>query len=292
MKELEDRLEKMRIASEDPGEIVSSDGHLQLIVVRTTFTSDDSVRGQKLTRLLDDITHLVEQKHPGVRVGMTGDVITTGAEHRALLRGMLASTVVTVVLVVAALLLFYRSWLAVFALGWSLCAGVLMTFAFTRLTIGHLNLASAFRSSIVIGNGINFGLVYLARYVEERRSRPATLEVLVEAAVGSARGTMTAAAAAAAAYGSLALTQFRGFRDFGIIGAVGMLLCWLTAYTVLPAGLYWLGSRVEGTDKDRFTGLLARIIPRRTAYLAHVGVGAFVITACLGFYYVTHDPLS
>ncbi len=292
LNEFEEHFTRLKIESADPGEIVSRDGHLQLFIIRTTFTSDDSVHGQKLTAQLEKSAQIIERDHPGVRVGMTGDVINTGAEHRALLRGMLTSTLVTAVLVVTALLLFYRSVSAVGALAWSLCVGVLATFAFTRITIGHLNLASAFLSSIVIGNGINFGLVYLARYFEALRSRPSSSEVLVQAAVGSARGTVTAAVAAAVAYGSLAITQFRGFRDFGIIGAVGMLLCWLTAYTVLPAGLFWLGPRIAAVDTGWLTKLLARITPRRGVSVLPVALGIFALTACLGVYYVTHDPFE
>src|SRR5262249_39068398 len=44
-----------------------------------------------------------------------------------------------------------------------------------------------------------------------------------------------AAMAAAIAYGSLALTNFRGFQQFGQVGGVGMLLCWLFTYSYCPA---------------------------------------------------------
>jgi hypothetical protein len=193
----------------------------------------------------------------------------------------------------AALLFFYRSLPAVGALTWSLCVGVLLTFAFTELTIGQLNLASAFLSSIVIGNGINFGLVMTARYIEARRTLPPTPEVLVEAAVSSAPGTLTAAVAAAAAYGSLALTQFRGFRDFGIIGAAGMMLCWLSAYTVLPAGLHCMGSRIKWTNNGRLASLFYRTAAgRRPTALIVVGLSALVVTASVSAYYVTHDPFE
>lgn len=292
VREFENRLSNMKTESEAPGIIVSADGHLQLLIVRTTFTADDSIRGQKLTALLERANRHVEQDHPGVRVGMTGDVINTGAEHRALLRGMLTSTLFTIVLVVGGLLLFYRSLTAVGALGWSLCVGVLATFAFTQITIGHLNLASAFLSSIVIGNGINFGLVYLARYFEELRLGLTNSDALVQAADGSARGTVPAAVAAAVAYGSLAVTQFRGFRDFGIIGASGMLLCWVTAYTVLPAGLFLLRSRITAVDAGWFTNVLARNTPRLGASVMPIAFAAFGVTGLLGIVYLSQEPFE
>ena len=51
----------------------------------------------------------------------------------------------------------------------------------------------------------------------------------------TAKPTLAAAVAAAIAYGSLALTAFRGFRQFGEVGGVGMILCWAATYIYCPA---------------------------------------------------------
>src|SRR5262249_38836614 len=48
------------------------------------------------------------------------------------------------------------------------------------------------------------------------------------------RPTAVASLGASIAYGSLAATSFRGFADFAVIGAVGMLLCWIATYGLLP----------------------------------------------------------
>jgi uncharacterized protein len=289
---LEQKMESARKGANDRGAFVSQDGRLQLFVVRTTFTSDDTAHGAKLTALLTELGRETQREFPGVHVGMTGDVITSNAEHHALLTGMVASTIITGVLVLAALLLFYRSVLAVGALSWSLAVGVLVTFAFARLTVGHLNLASAFLSSIVIGNGINFGLVLLARYFEELREPRPLSEVIRAAASGSAPGTLTAAVAASAAYGSLAVTSFRGFRDFGIIGAAGMVLCWASAYTILPAGLALLGRPRVVPHAGRFGEWMARIVPSHPRLLAGIGLALSAVTIFAAYRYVTHDPFE
>jgi predicted RND superfamily exporter protein len=289
---LEDRLEKAKKDADDPGTFVSKDGHLQLIIVRTTFTSDDTTRGNKLTGLLTDANAATVREFPGVTVGMTGDVITSNAEHDSLLKGMVASTTATIVLVVVALLLFYRSVLGVGALCWALTVGVLTTFAYSWLTVGHLNIASAFLSSIVIGNGINFGLVYLARYLEKAREGYVGVDAIGEAAAASAPGTLAAALTATVAYGSLVITPFRGFRDFGIIGAAGMMFCWLATYTILPAGLAWVGPRVGGLSPARFGALLARVVPGNPRFVAALGVGLFLFTTVATIRYLTHDPLE
>jgi hypothetical protein len=290
--ELEARLEEARKEAADPGVFVSKDGHLQLIIVRTTFTSDDTSRGTTLTRALLEASDAVRAEFPGVRIGMTGDVITSNAEHESLLNGMLASTAVTIVLVLGALILFYRSVSAVGALGWALTVGVLTTFAYAFLTVGHLNIASAFLSSIVIGNGINFGLVFLARYLEQSRDRGRGGDAIGRAAAESAPGTLAAALTATVAYGSLMITPFRGFRDFGIIGAAGMMLCWLATYTILPAGLAWLGDRIGGASPARFGEILARFVPARPRVVAVTGVALVALCGFATLLYVTHDPFE
>ena len=53
----------------------------------------------------------------------------------------------------------------------------------------------------------------------------------------TATSTWTAALAAGLSYGSLILTDFRGFKQFGMIGLFGMVMCWISAYTLMPAYL-------------------------------------------------------
>ena len=80
---------------------------------------------------------------------------------------------------------------------------------------------------------------------------------------GTCAATLAVAVAAMAAYGSLAVTNFRGFKHFGLIGSVGMLLCWLATYLLLPAVLL-LSERYspmlerEGAWRERLRGAYGR----------------------------------
>jgi len=289
--ELDKRIDDSKKEADTSGAFVSKDGRLQMILVRTTFDAGDD-RGQELNAILKaDLTE-AEGLFPHVKVGMAGDVISTQAEHKALVKGVLESTLATLALVIGAILFFYRSVAAVGALCWSLVVGVVATFAFTEISIGQLNLASAFLSSIVIGNGINCGLVLLARYMEEL-CLEASPEVALRAAVrGAAPGTLVATLTAMVAYVSLAITPFRGFRDFGIIGAVGMALCWISAFTVLPAGLTLVGARVKGNDPAKLGAFIARFIPQRPRVVAAVGIVLLVVTSLSTVRYLSHDPLE
>ena len=168
------KLDEAEEKASHPTPMVSADGHLQLIV-RAGFDGGDLDRGARLAAALQEqIDATAAGAGPAVKMGMAGDVVRGLAEQHGLIAGMTMATVLTVVAVLAALLLYFRSVAGVVALWWSLTVGTLVAFALTKLAIGHLNIATAFLSSIVVGNGINFGIIFLARYLEERRAGHAT----------------------------------------------------------------------------------------------------------------------
>ncbi|HET6347314.1 MAG TPA: MMPL family transporter, partial [Myxococcota bacterium] len=197
------RLREAEAKKDDVGELVSKDGKLQMMIVRTAFASDDSAQSGDLLEAVRGVVAQVRQAHPRAEVGLAGDILSSDEEHRSILNGMLVAIIATVILCVGALLLYYRSIAAVGALSWALAVGNLLTFMFTRLAIGHLNVATAFLSSIVMGNGINFGIMLMARHIEERRAGKPGAEALTVAIAGTLRGTLAASLIAAVACLSL-----------------------------------------------------------------------------------------
>ena len=172
--------------------------------------------------------------------------------------------------------------------------GTVITFGLTRLAIGHLNLATAFLSSIVVGNGINFGIVLVARYLEERRGGLRGADAIGAAMAGTFTGTLTAALTASVAYASLVITNFKGFQHFGVIGGIGMVICWIAAYTVLPAALAVLERRRSfPVGREPALGpFLARLLPRRLGAVAAVGLAVTVVSGIASVRYLTSDPLE
>jgi hypothetical protein len=108
---------------------------------------------------------------------------------------------------------------------------------------------------------------------------------LVEAFDGTLGSTFVAAFGAGLAYLSLAATDFRGFSQFGLIGALGMSLCWVTAYLLLPPLLSYLESGEiapaphAGRSPFSLLALLVEARPRALlggALLLAIGAGAAV----------------
>lgn len=174
---------------------------------------------------------------PDLEIQFTGGVQSTIEEQAALVADLELSTIIVMVIVTVAMIIFYRALRATIALVGSLLFGTFWTFGVSYFAVGYLNANSAFLGSIVIGNGINFGIIHLARYMEERRIGRNHVRAVHTAMTHTATATWTAALAAALSYGSLTLTGFRGFKQFGVIGLIGMVLCWISAFTLLPAYL-------------------------------------------------------
>jgi uncharacterized membrane protein YdfJ with MMPL/SSD domain len=214
-----------------------------------------------------------------MRVGYTGDVAISVEETSALMADLSLASVLVLIAVIVALFVYFRWRRSIVILLLPLLLASIYAFALASLPpfrVTELNSNTAFLGSIILGNGINFGIILLARYMEERRSG-AGIHAALEVAVWSARpGTLTAALAAGVAYASLAITTFRGFRQFGYIGGIGMLLSWLMAFVLMPSLIAWLDDGVPAAPRHLGDGWLtkpiARLVTTHAGFVVAIGL--------------------
>ncbi len=273
---------------------VSKDGLVAMIQVRTAFVSTDVARGEELARELSSVRDRVALAHPGVEIGFTGGVIGALAEHDAITHGMLISSLVTAVLVALVLALYFRSATLLALLVGTIGIATAAAFGMAAFTVGHLNAATAFLGAIIAGNGINYGILMIARYLEERRQHEEMDPALAVAIGATLKPTAVASLGAAIAYGSLAGTSFKGFSDFAVIGAVGMLLCWIASYTLLPALMIKFARRVRVAESAPLVGrVLAKLLGFRRA--GRVVIASVLVLGAAGYVtarYVAADPFE
>jgi uncharacterized protein len=226
-----------RFARYEDGFFVHPDHKSLVLVVRPAGTA----LGVDEARRLLDTMRTVGEKHRAfldahhLRIGFGGSFPLFIAEYETILRDVASTALLCISMVLASLFLFYRDVRSTVSLAISVLTAVAVTFSLTRLAIGYLNTQTAFLGSIVVGNGINYGLIYLARVAQLRRSgvplRPAT----IDGAKTAAQATLLASLATSVSFGTLVVAANRGFRHFGFIGGVGMLLCWVATFLLLPA---------------------------------------------------------
>ncbi len=283
------------------GYYMSPDGRFAAVIVRTSLSK--KADRDELRRKIEAAVAETGPRgfDPTMEIGYTGDLIISGEEYDAIVRDLGEVGAMGVVGVLASVLLFFLRVRTVLVMGASLLIGLGWTFGLTYFTIGYLNSSTGFLVSIIAGNGINYAIMYMARYIEARRDEGlAVPEAIAAAHRDSWVPTLASSATAMLAYGSLIVTDFRGFKHFGIIGGYGMLLCWLSTYLFTPA-LLAASERISpafkpGKDHSKTRGIygiafakLAFAAPRAVSI---VGVLLALGSAAVSYLYLSQDPME
>jgi predicted RND superfamily exporter protein len=229
--------------------------------------------------LLGRVTRLVQEMnapsyHAAMRVGFAGDIPNAAAEKESVVSEAAWATGFAAILIAAGVVWFFRSAWSLAVIGLPALVGVGAAYAFAYFAFGYVNTTGMFLGAIILGNGINYPIVLLSRYREFRARGQDAREARREAVQNALRAELVGACVASIAYGSLTVTQFRGFNQFGWIGFVGMLLVWLAMIPCVPALLVvieWAQSKLPRwlrdpapPERDGSAGVVSSLIARAT----------------------------
>ncbi len=106
----------------------------------------------------------------------------------------------------------------------------------TSLTLGLMwflevpfNQANVLFLPLILGEAVEYGIIILVRWQQEKSARVITLPA------GTAKGVLLAALTTAVGFGSLMISGHQGTFSLGLLSAVGSLSVLLAALSVLPA---------------------------------------------------------
>ena len=281
--------------------LASDDGKLMAIGI---MARKSSLSVKEAGHLLDKIQALVvkvgpEKYQPEMKVAFAGNIKRSIDEYKSIKADIVDTSLLLVALIIAILFVFFWSWRLIFLLLATTLSALIVTMGFTAVAIGYLNTITAFLGSLVVATGINYGIILIARYLEERRSAADVHESLVTAMLTTSTGTILGSTSTAVSFLSLLFANNRGFSQFGIIGGVGILLCWIWSFTYLPIWIYQLEvwfpvARYHNplASGARRIGLkIGRIITRHS-----VAVGMLVLAlsgiGLIGFREIAAQPLE
>jgi predicted RND superfamily exporter protein len=208
-----------------------------VVVTRSPVPGGDLARGRRVfarVRAVVDRLRASAPERAAVQVSYAGDLTTSLRQYGVITQDLLGVGATGIALVLGAVLLYFLRLRALLVMAITIAVGLTWTFGLTQVALGHLNVATSFLFSIVAGNGINVGILYQARYFEERNGGLPHTVAIRRAVEATWMPTAIAALASAASYASLLITDFRAFRDFGFIAATGMLVCWVVKTLMVP----------------------------------------------------------
>ncbi len=225
-------------------------GKLLAIFIRPRSSgADPKVAGRFIDRVQRLADKLQPSKyHPELHISFTGAYQVSRDEQNAIKRDLASTAGLCVGFIALAIIVYFRSIRILLLLGVTLLCGCGWAFGLAAVAVGYLNIQTAFLGSIIAGTGINYGIIFLARYLEERRRGTDDLEALAIALEASWLATLTAAATTAISFGTLLIARISSFRHFAVIGGGGIMFCWLLTFTLLPA-LLILWNRVAPVAK-------------------------------------------
>ena len=236
MDEFHDRWEQKGRKNDDfpTGYFATTDGTMLGIRIVSPTTGTGDKGGDLLLKQVEGIVKGLDAPKD-MKIGFAGDIPNAIAEKESIVSEAAWATGIAALLILVGIFTFFRSFSALVVMLFPTTVGIACAYSFATATFGYVNTSGAFLGAIILGNGINYPIVLLSRY-REFVARGMTPEAAKQAAVWNAfRAELVGASVAGIAYGSLVITRFRGFSQFGMIGFVGMLLVWLSIIPLVPA---------------------------------------------------------
>ena len=172
---------------------------------------------------------------PGVNVGLTGEPVLEVDEMKQSEKDSTWATLLSLVLCALLFLVGYNHRGRPQKTVLSLVVGLCYTMGYTTLVVGHLNILTITFAPMLIGLAIDFGVHLISRFEEEVNLGETAFTAISRAVVNTGQGIFTGCFTTAGAFFAMALTDFRGIQEMGVISGGGMLICLFPMMTLLPA---------------------------------------------------------
>ncbi len=217
------------------GVLTSKDNKYTFIIVVPSIKFTDMKKGQALLKSIKDTVNSANPQKMNVTVKYAGALEVLEEQHHIMQSDMIKASILAMIFGILIVAGFTRRILSPLIISAALLMGIVWTFAMARLLVGHVNIITGFLAAVLIGLGIDFGIHLFVRYQQELKIEGATLkQVFVRFISGTLPPALTAAATTAGVFLTFAIAEFRGFSEFGMIAAVGVIFTLASSFLVLP----------------------------------------------------------
>jgi len=121
-----------------------------------------------------------------------------------------------------------------------LAASLCWTFGVTWIIFKTLNIMTSTLGLLLFGMGIDFGIHFYARYIEERSEGYPMDEAIETTFMTTGQAITAVGITTSAAFFILMLADFKGFSEFGAIAGIGLLFSIIAMIFLMPALLVLL----------------------------------------------------
>jgi hopanoid biosynthesis associated RND transporter like protein HpnN len=227
---------------------------------------------------------------PEVSFHVTGPVPMNSEELVTVADDAGLTTVLSFAAVALVLIWGLRSPVLVVAVLVTLACGLVWTAALATWLVGSLNIISVCFAVLFIGMGVDFGIQFAMRYLEECGHGKRRAEALSAAGDGAGGALVLAAVGAAISFAAFVPTSYRGLAQLGVISSFSMALALVANITLLPALLSLVGvPRFRLRRDDARPSRLAALLGRHGTTVL-VGSGLLALLSAALMPQVVFDP--
>ncbi len=177
----------------------------------------------------------VRLKFPGAKLGLTGRPVLAADEMKTTNEDMTYSTILAFVGVLVLFVVFFKRLRRPLLAGLTLGIAIAITFGLVTLTLGYLTLLSVVFAVMLVGLGVDFGVILLARYQEELLETDDIDGSIRRTLLSTGPGIWTGALTTGCSFYSSIFVDFKGLQELGFVAGTGLLVCLLCMIVLLPA---------------------------------------------------------
>jgi len=231
--------------------LISGDYSACNMIIDIGDINDDQVADLK--EQLD--IHIAESNPPAeVKVSLTGGPVIGVKVTDAITGGRTQMTLIGVGFIFGGLLLLFRFRVIraimailpiILIIGWSALSMYVMGIEFTPLT--------ATLGALIMGIGVEFTILLMMRYYEERGNGESPSNAMVTAMTKIGRAISVSAFTTIGGFAALLIAvDFPILQDFGVITMTNVFFALVASLLVLPTVIVWIDTRLEKRQIARF----------------------------------------
>ncbi|MBS0208665.1 MAG: MMPL family transporter [Planctomycetes bacterium] len=217
--------------------LLTNEGKLGFVLLRLARNEDGFARNDEAIDELRRLITQIEAHHPGTRLGLTGLPVMENDEMRSSQSSMMWASLVSLAGVAILFIAGFGGIRHALLANLILLIGMAWTFGYVTLFVGHLNILSVSFTSTLIGIGIDYGVHYVARYLQLAGRLRDPKSTLLETSHGVGPAILTGALTTAVSFFAAGFTSFTGVAELGIIAGGGVLICCVAELLILPAAI-------------------------------------------------------
>ncbi|MDP1662853.1 MAG: MMPL family transporter, partial [Phycisphaerales bacterium] len=237
-------------------------------------------------RLVDGVVRVALKLNTGgLRVEPAGFAAIATASSRVIKSDSIVSTLVSVTLLYALFLLFYRRWTAALVIGGVAAVGMLAGIGALALVIHQVSPLAAMIAALLAGLGTDYGIHFLSHYDGYRAEGMGSVDASVATAQHMAVPIGTNCFTSIFGFISLWPSKIQMLSDFAVMGAAGLIGALIAVFVLMPAALVVIDRRSGAGAAERASfGRLADVVakrPRRCMASSLAAVCVVVVGAAL-----------